>query len=326
MRKGRRGRGWLLVVLAVAATAWIAYNSPTFQSCMGEPPSSPGAGPLYELAADLVAQLGLYQQCLGKFLYANGALMIALFTIILAIATSLAWQAAKALLKTVEVQMKRAEAVAAQQAHDVHAVITAARRAADAAENIFVATQRPWVKVSIDVAGPLVYDENGANVVFRFTLENIGNSPARNVWVEARLIAQGIGIADEPLSDARHIQRQLVAETKARGPSPYGFVLFPKDVAAQDIPFNIPQDELTRITQRVDFMRIQLVGTIDYCSGFRTESHQTGFVVEVGRHNGAETDIAATATSPAPIYIDEQDVAAEDLRLHRSMVHGSYAD
>jgi hypothetical protein len=218
--------------------------------------------------------------------------------------------------------MKRAEAVAAQQAHDVHAVITEARRAAEAAENIFVATQRPWVKVSIDVAGPLVYDETGANVAFRFTLENIGNSPARNVWVEARLIAQGIGVTDEPLSDARHIQRQLIAELKGRGPSPYGFVLFPKDVAAQDIPFTIPQDELTRITQRVDFMHIQLVGAVDYCSGFSAEPHQTGFVVEVGRRNGA----ADGAMPPAPIYINEQDVAAEDLRLFRSMIHGSYAD
>jgi hypothetical protein len=322
MRKGRRGRGWLLVVLAVAATAWIVYSSPTFQGCMGEPPWWPIGGSLSQRAADLLAWLGLYQRCIGEFVYANGGLMIALFAIVLVIATSLAWQAARALLKTVEVQMKRAEAVAAQQAHDVHAVIAEARRAADAAENIFVATQRPWVKVSIDVAGPLVYDETGANFTFRFTLENIGNSPARNVWVEARLIAQGIGVADEPLSDARHIQKQLVAELKGRGPSPYGFVLFPKDVAAQDIPFNIPQDELTRITQRVDFMHIQLLGAVDYCSGFSAESHQTGFIVEVGGHNGVDN----AATSPAPIYINEQDVAAEDLRLHRSMTHGSYAD
>ena len=310
--------------LAVATAAGIVYNSPTFQSCMGEPPEAAGGQSLYERAADLVARLAPYQKCVGEFVYANAALMMALFTVVLAAATSLAWQAAKALLKTVEVQMKRADSVAAQQAHDVHAVIAEARRAADAAENIFVATQRPWVKVSIDAAGPLVYDESGANVAFRFTLENIGNSPARNVWVEARLIAQGIGLADEPLSDARHLQRQLIAELKGRGPSPYGFVLFPKDVAAQDIPFNIPQDELTRITQRVDFMHIQLVGAVDYNSGFGAESHQTGFVVEVGRRNGSEADGAPA--SPAPIYINEQDVAADDLRLFRSMVHGSYAD
>jgi hypothetical protein len=316
----------LLAVVAVAAAAWIVYGSPTFQSCLAEQPAPPGGQSLFDQAADLVVHAGAYQRCLGAFLYANGALMLALFTVVLAMATVLAWQAAKALLKTVEVQMKRAEAVAAQQVHDVHTVIVEARRAADAAENIFVATQRPWVKVSIDVGSPLVYDENGANLAFRFTLENIGNSPARNVWVEARLIAQGIGVADEPLSDARHIQRQLVAELKGRGPSPYGFVLFPKDVAAQDIPFNIPQDELTRITQRVDFMRIQLVGAVDYCSGLSAESHQTGFVVEVGRHNGVEAESTVMTTSPAPIYINERDVAAEDLRLHRSMVHGSYAD
>jgi hypothetical protein len=323
MRKGRRGRVWLLAALAVAAAVWVVHGSAIFRSCMGEQPApATGGNSLFERAADVLARLAPYQQCFGEFVHANGALMMALFTVVLVVATILAWQAAEALLKTVHIQMRRADAVAAQQAHDVETMIAEARRAADAAENIFVATQRPWVKVSIDVAGPLVYDETGVSVPFRFTFENIGNSPARNVWIEARLLAQGIGLKDEPLSDARHVQRQLIAELKARGPSPYGFVLFPKDVAAQDVTFNIPQDELTRMTQRVDFMQLQLVGAVDYVSGFSPESHQTGFVVEVGRRDGPDPD---SATSPAPIYIGEQ-IAAEELRLFRSMIHGSYAD
>jgi hypothetical protein len=63
----------------------------------------------------------------------------------------------------------------------------AARESADAARasiDLAQIDQRPWVSVDISIISPVTYDSNGnAHITFRFSLTNVGRSPAINIEV-----------------------------------------------------------------------------------------------------------------------------------------------
>jgi hypothetical protein len=81
--------------------------------------------------------------------------------------------------------------VASKQQHDdtltalrkTDATIAAMQTQAD----IMRAAQRPWVKVALQIAGPLTFTSEEARVLIAFVLTNAGNSPAINVDVNPEI-------------------------------------------------------------------------------------------------------------------------------------------
>jgi len=59
-----------------------------------------------------------------------------------------------------------------------------AKEANETARNALMTAQRPWVGISepIIIDKPLTFDSEGALVVFRVTLDNVGNSPANGAF------------------------------------------------------------------------------------------------------------------------------------------------
>jgi hypothetical protein len=100
------------------------------------------------------------------------------------------------------------EKIGADQSKDMQGWINATMESVVVAEKTLSVTQRPWIRVDIDIGGPLVYDINGANFTFNFILENIGNSPARDVWPEFKIVLLNSGDIITPF-DVREIQTEL---------------------------------------------------------------------------------------------------------------------
>jgi len=187
------------------------------------------------------------------------------------------------------------------------------------------AAERPWIQVDIAIGGPLYYNVNGANFNFLFRLKNTGRSPATNVVINGRVLAPAIGVDKEfnPIA----AQRKMSNAMRAARLDPMGFVIFSGDSAVQQIGFNIPVEELKRITQRVEFICPYLVGFVDY--GYAADPrchHQTGFLDEVRRSDRPRPEAAAKNRSTLAIFPDEGDIAEGDLRLYRSPFGGEYAD
>src|SRR5947209_1045178 len=101
--------------LKTAATIGIGFgiafsivgSSETFQSCMGEHYHYESSETFQKGFAQFLIMLKVGAGCSGEFVHKNAESIIALFTIILGIATWLLWRATKKLVKGAEATAKR---------------------------------------------------------------------------------------------------------------------------------------------------------------------------------------------------------------------------
>jgi hypothetical protein len=221
---------------------------------------------------------------------------------------------------------------AEEQARDMKQSISVARestiaaqRSTELAEKSLVAANRPWVKIDIKVAGPIVYNVNGANITLRYTVTNIGHSPALNVMVSPRLVFPAIG-GHPGNFDPRGELRKDLADHALRGPSPFGYSLFPEETISQDVTVTMSQDEIKAATKVIAAIYPTIIGFVEYRMGFDDNPHRTGFILEVRRNDVPRASTIEKNRSPAAIWIDEGDVPMDQVRIFRSFIDGGYAD
>jgi hypothetical protein len=256
-----------------------------------------------------------------RFFNVISSAAIAIFTLVLAIATIRLWYSTAGL-----------EQFAEQQAVDMKKSIAATTDIAKAASDAnqlnranFVATQRPWLTAAnIAVGGPLFYNVNGANFTLQFVVKNVGHSPATHVWIETRVAAPAPGV--DTNFDPRVFQQTLLDEMKTRPPLPFGVTIFPGDTITQNIQVSIPAEELKRVTQKIESIHPMIIGAIEYGFVFEDGRHRTGFIVEVRRSDRPRPESDAKKRYPGAIFPDEGDIPAADLQLIRSILGGEYAD
>jgi hypothetical protein len=98
------------VIVGFGIAGLIVGTSQTFQSCMGEHYQYESSKTLYEGAAQFFIAFKVSLGCSGEFVHKNSEAIIALFTIILGIATWLLWRATEDLVKgaetTAEMQLR----------------------------------------------------------------------------------------------------------------------------------------------------------------------------------------------------------------------------
>lgn len=231
------------------------------------------------------------------------------------------WQAHR-LKQTIQAMKK----IGADQSRDMQKSIAAAEKSAEIAERAVIAAHRPWVKVDIQVGGPIIYNVNGANFTLKYILKNIGHSPATNVNVSPRVI---FPILDPEVTENFNPRAELqkhIVELKKRLPSPFGFALFPEEIIIQVITVTMPQDEIKRATKMTGAIYPRIIGAVDYRIGLDDKPHQTGFMVEIRRNDVPRPATIANNRSQPAIFIDEGDVPASEVRLFRSILEGGYAD
>lgn len=204
----------------------------------------------------------------------------------------------------------------------------AAEKSAKIAEDTLVATQRPWVTVSIQVGGPLTYSVKGATIAVRFNLKNIGHSPAIHVWNDVQIITPAFDKNDYWNPDPQAKLRQIFSNLKNQPPHPMGYVLFPGTTVVQKVTVMINSEELKRITEHDDFIMPVVMGAVSYRFAFgNRDVHLTGFSVDVCRSDKPRPESTAKNRSPAAIFPDEGDVPQAELRLVPSLMGGGdYAD
>jgi hypothetical protein len=268
----------------------------------------------------VIVRASVLTRCASTFLYDNRDALVAIATAFIAFFTFTLWRATSKLWEAGEKQIGVSKASAA-------AAEAAARTAIEAnqlSRANFVATNRPWIKVDIGVAGPIYYNVNGLNIALQFQLKNIGHSPALHVSARPQVAAPAIG--DDNHFDMMAIQHKIIAESKGRLIGAFGYTIFPGDTILQNITVNIGPDELKRITQHVEFVNPVVIGSIVYGSVFEDGPHQTAYMIEVRRSGQPRPESIAKNRSPAAIFPDEGDIPASEVRLTRFPMGNDYAD
>jgi hypothetical protein len=191
----------------------------------------------------------------------------------------------------------------------------------DLAQKSLVAVNRPWVKVDIQVAGPIIYNVNGANFTLSYSLKNIGHSPAVNVGVFPRLV-YGLGYTNNRAEMMKDISARKM---EADGPG-VGFSLFPDETIVQNIIVTMSNDEIKGATRSSQAIYPSAVGSVIYRMALDDMLHQTGFIVQIRRSDRPTPFTTEKNRLTGIIWADEGDLPAADVRLVRSYIDGGYAD
>jgi hypothetical protein len=177
--------------------------------------------------------------------------------------------------------LQRSVRVAERAATEAKDAIVAAQAGADAANTharaaeeankinrgLLIATQRHWVSVKLLINGSLTYNEAGANFPLRFTLKNIGHTPAIRAWPHARpvLIGEALDLG----------QRQRAFFEEVKGPKYHavlGRTIFPNDEIHIDLTLTMSNEAIAAAQESKffkDSFEYFIVGFADTVSHFR---------------------------------------------------------
>lgn len=219
-----------------------------------------------------------------------------------------------------------------KQAEDMLTTIRISERAAKSAEEAnqlaresYVADQRAWIKMDVEVGGPLHYNVNGLNVTLRFRMTNVGKTPALNVFPTLQLNAPAVG-SDE-IFDERKLFDEMSRSQRTNQGGRLGFTIFPGEGVEVLMSTSMPKDEVERITKDFDAIFLHVFCITNYrlvqAGG---ESRQTGSKYELQRSRVDRPATLAPNRSLDRIWVDEGDIAQGDLRLVHSPINPGFAD
>jgi hypothetical protein len=96
-------KSWVLWIAVTSFVSWIAWTSPAFKQCVQDANQNYAQNSFQEHISSLYILLIGYRLCVGGFIDSNRDSIIALFTVILGIATWALWKATKNLVVGAEV-------------------------------------------------------------------------------------------------------------------------------------------------------------------------------------------------------------------------------
>jgi len=100
----------LLIAAFLIAATWFVAGSASFQACIEEAQKQAGDHSAPKGTAQFIGLLNVQSRCTGEFIHKNSEAIIAIFTVILGIATILLWAATRDLVlgadKTAERQLR----------------------------------------------------------------------------------------------------------------------------------------------------------------------------------------------------------------------------
>ncbi len=143
-------------------------------------------------------------------------------------------------------------------------------------------SQRPWITESSQIAEPIVFNVNGANITFLFMLDNIGHSPADKVWIEAKLMNMIAGGMPSAEDHRRVCEGPPVIPQKT---FTLGEVLFPGKASPWAWTWTIPWSEIQGPVAP-NLLAPVLYGCIEYNYGLSSKRHSTPFSYGVLQSNG----------------------------------------
>jgi hypothetical protein len=265
-----------VLLLFDAVFSWLStcdpasYPSPTNQSY--EEYCSALKGPLVTVAKFLLYRVGYGLRDYGEA-------VVAAFTIVLAISTIALWRSTEKLFQAGERQIAMTR-------------------------DIFVANQRPWIKVTVTIIEPFSSDGHQALLGLSIQLQNTGNTPAlsvsHDVWTHPS--AEG--------GTALDTYRRLSQFLKHSDPDPRRYlVLFPGDSYTYEDyrALAIWNGEMVDTGVRLGSEPNHLFFCVctNYLSSVGDVSYQTGFIFQVLKESDDGEALLGFGLSEREVPVDK---------------------
>jgi hypothetical protein len=152
----------------------------------------------------------------------------------------------------------------------------------------------------------------------------VGNSPAEWLQIRPAPFVPKIGI--ERGFNVTQTHLDMLNQARREPPYPLGNVLFQGDEFTQDMTVVIPESEIKQATKVVEFIKITVVGYIQYGFVFDNSRHFTGFIFDVARSNRQRQISQEKNRSPSAIFPDEGDIPQNELTFYRSFLGSEFVD
>jgi len=171
------------------------------------------------------------------------------------------------------------------------------QQAVEAANKQIELTDRPWLMVDAEIERAFEVKGDRIELTVRFSIRNIGQSVANDVWPHAEILA-------EPMADPRQFnlpterQKSICDAAQAGRFDAFSIIagrtFFPGEHGFQGLILNTPIAQFAQAANAREFAAFPfppvvptIVGCIDYRSAVTGKHHQTGFVYRIVRFDPA---------------------------------------
>jgi len=164
-------------------------------------------------------------------------------------------------------------------------------------------SQRPWISVDVSPVSPLMFNDQGASLMLKFHIKNVGHSVAKYVGIWPYMRFGGVDLGEE-----EKVCGKIYSPADT---SDYGYLIFP------DQDFEIPQPAVATKKQVEEAIKGPIPGKVipyifvcvDYRDAFEPAHHQTRLVRILVYQDPVTKGVKGAfdpATSTAPIALVPQ--------------------
>jgi hypothetical protein len=223
-------------------------------------------------------------------------------------------------------QMKAQAESTAKISNEATIQARAAQKSADAAkdsvtvaQNSLELSQRPWVSVKVEVAGPLTWDQSGGHLSLRYTFSNVGHSPALGFFSLPQMVVEpSVGMS--PVKERQDLCRYVMGPNISMKD-----ILFPGELRESIVKVNVSRGDVEKgdpSGKRTTFTAA-IIDCTSYHSSFSKETYAVtnsrliGTTLPAGQSNPMQSSYTFSGTVGLPIGID---VPADHLWLLPDML------
>ena len=171
-------------------------------------------------------------------------------------------------LLIVNLSQSRATSRATQQ------VSSAAKSTAEATARQFELSQRPWISIDTSIESPLTFTSEGAaQVSVNFIIRNVGNTPAKGLSVQPKILIASRGEQDPVMQRSK-----VCEENRTREPETDG-TLFPKVEFTKSVTFVADAWDIVKELNRTGSFSPVVIVCASYRSTFDDSARYTTGVI-----------------------------------------------
>lgn len=193
-----------------------------------------------------------------------------------------------------------------------------ARKTNEITRQQLIASQRPWIKVTAKINSGLWHTETEVRLKILFTVQNIGNHPASDIWIDATLAR-----LEYEFTPIQSRLDEMIAEALSRPRVPFASFLFPTEVFTAEHEIGVSKQDLPE--EFGGMLQIQMLCCVSYMSGTSPTRHRTILARDIKRYEPLDPGKPPYGGMRF-IRVSDDNIPIENLRMSKSVVVPDYAD
>lgn len=223
----------------------------------------------------------------------------------------------KELAAQMQAQAESTAKIAAEatiQAHAAQDSADAAKNSVTLAQSSLELSERPWVSVKVEIAGPLTWDQSGAHLSLKYTFSNVGHSPALGFFSLPQMVVEP-KLGMPPMEERQKLCQYVMTQN-----IPFRDVLFPGEVRETFTKVNASRTDLEKAEPYWGGSKFSasIIDCTAYHSNFSKQiyavsnSRSLATNLTAGQQNFMQANYAFSGTLALPV---DEDVPADHLHL-----------